>query len=102
MPKRSSPLSDPEYAAFAWARYRRVLRWVTLVAIACVLAAIAWLRSEGAMVSIPELIATIAGVGLSVMLAGALMGLIFLSSGTGHDADVAAFAPDEDEGSKGP
>lgn len=95
MPERRSQLSDPEYAAFAWARYRRILRWVALVAIACVLIAIAWLFHEGAMLSIAELIATIAGVGLSVMLAGALMGLIFLSSGTGHDADVAAFEPDD-------
>jgi hypothetical protein len=34
-------------------------------------------------------IATIAGVGFSVLLAAALMGLVFLSSGSGHDEDAA-------------
>jgi hypothetical protein len=33
-------------------------------------------------------IATTAGVGLSVMLGAALMGLVFLSSGSGHDEAV--------------
>jgi len=32
--------------------------------------------------------AIIGGVGGSVFLAGALMGLAFLSSGSGHDEDV--------------
>jgi len=32
--------------------------------------------------------AVLGGVGGSVVLAGALMGLAFLSSGTGHDEDV--------------
>jgi len=30
-----------------------------------------------------------------VVLAGALMGLVFLSSGTGHDQDVADFEENE-------
>jgi len=88
-------LSDPKYAAFARNRYWRMMRWTLLAAILSVIAAIAWLRSDGSPLSIPALIATIAGVGLSVMLAGALMGLIFLSSGTGHDEDVAVFEPDD-------
>ena len=33
-------------------------------------------------------LAILGGVGGSVMMAGALMGLVFLSSGTGHDEDV--------------
>ena len=35
--------------------------------------------------TIHMIIATTAGVGLSVMLGAALMGLVFLSSGSGHD-----------------
>jgi hypothetical protein len=31
-----------------------------------------------------------------VLLAGALMALIFMSSGTGHDEDVARFEPEDD------
>lgn len=34
------------------------------------------------------IIATAAGVGLSVMLGAALMGLVFLSSGSGHDESI--------------
>ena len=34
------------------------------------------------------IIATTAGVGLSVMLGAALMGLVFLSSGSGHDEAI--------------
>ncbi len=35
--------------------------------------------------------AVIGGVGGSIVMAGALMGLVFLSSGTGHDEDVERF-----------
>jgi hypothetical protein len=42
-------------------------------------------------------IATAAGVGLSVMLGAALMGLVFLSSGSGHDEAIEdPFADDPD------
>jgi len=91
-----SRLSDPEYAAFARNRYWRLMRWMLLAAIMAVLTAIAWLSSDGSPLSMAQYLATAAGVGLSVLLAGALMGLISLSSGTGHDEDVAAFAPDDD------
>jgi len=73
------------------------MRWIALVAILAVSGAILWLRSDGGAPSIAEYIATAAGVGLSILVAGALMGLIFLSSGTGHDEDVAAFEPDDDK-----
>jgi len=43
------------------------------------------------------IVATSAGVAFTVLLAGALMGLMFLSSGSGHDEDVANFAEDDDE-----
>lgn len=96
MPDPKSRLSDPEYATFARNRYWRLMRWISLAAILTVMTALAWLSSDGSTLSITEYIATAAGVGLSVLLAGALMGLIFLSSGTGHDEDVAAFERDED------
>jgi cation transporter-like permease len=40
-------------------------------------------------------IATIAGVGLTVLVGTALMGLVFLSSRTGHDEDVSRGDHDE-------
>mgnify|MGYP003641687022 FL=1 len=44
-----------------------------------------YLKSEGRPVPIHMMIATIAGVGLTVLLGTALMGLVFLSNASGHD-----------------
>lgn len=87
-------LSDPDYAAFAWGRYLRILAWMGLAAVASVGIALAWLHHEIGPLSIHLILATSAGVGLSVLLAAALMGLVFLSSGTGHDEEVRELEED--------
>ena len=92
-----SPLDDPVQAAFAWARYRRIMRamaWVTLAVVAVSLAVV--YRANG-LVSINLYIATALGVGGTMLLASALMGLVFLSSGTGHDAAVMDFMAEEEQ-----
>lgn len=94
MSKRPLGLDDPAYAAFAWARYRRLMKWMALVAALAVLAALAWLGTLGPM-PIHMVIATATGVFASIMLGAALMGLVFLSSGTGHDEDAGAHADRE-------
>lgn len=85
-------LDDPAQARFAWRRFRRILLGMTLVGVIAAAVAV-WLvgRAYGPLGLIATL-ATIGGVVGSVAMAGALMGLAFLSSGTGHDADVDAFA----------
>ena len=88
-------LSDPDYAAFAWRRYRRLMLWMTLVATIAVLSTLYYLNHTLGSLPLPIILATVAGVGLSVLLAAALMGLVFLSSGTGHDQDVADFEEEE-------
>src|SRR3546814_10863756 len=88
MDDRKTSLDDPEYAAFAWSRYWRIMRWMMLVAILCILVALGVLWWWDGIPSIHMVIATVAGIGLTVMLAAALMGLIFLSSGTGHDEQI--------------
>src|SRR3546814_3777812 len=88
MDDRKTSLDDPEYAAFAWSRYWRIMRWMMLVAILCILVALGVLWWWNGIPSIHMVIATVAGIGLTVMLAAALMGLIFLSSGTGHDEQI--------------
>ena len=99
-PRRSrNRLSDPVYAARAWARYRWIMRWVTAAAAVTVVVALLYLRSDGSPLTATIIIATSAGVAFSVLLAGALMGLMFLSSGTGHDEDVAEFEEEDDGGS---
>lgn len=89
-----SPLDDPEAAAFAWARYRRIMRFMFLLTIGLVSIALALLYKFGGEVSVHFYIATALGVGFVMLMAGALMGLVFLSSGTGHDESVDNTLPD--------
>lgn len=85
-PKRS--LDDPDYAAFAWARFRRIMIWMAIAAAAMAAAALIWLSIEYGSLSLATVLAVVFGIGATVLLAAALMGLIFLSSGTGHDEAV--------------
>ena len=94
MPRRS-PLDDPATAAHAWARYKRLMRFMFLLTVGVVIIAVALIYREWGMVSAHFFIAIALGIGFSMLLAGALMGLVFLSSGTGHDEAVS----DESENS---
>lgn len=89
-----SPLDDPHKAAYAWARYRRMMRFMLLLTISTVLLAFAVLYKQGSAVTIHFYIATALGIGFTMLLAGGLMGLIFLSSGTGHDESVSDLSDD--------
>ncbi len=85
-PRRTGP--DYEHAATAWARYKMLMRWMALAAFTTVLLALIYLKSFGDPVPIHMMIATIAGVGLTVLVGTGLMGLVFLSNRTGHDEDA--------------
>ena len=85
---RKSPLDDPENAAHAWARFRRIMRFMMAVTVGVVVIALAILYKQVDDVSPHFFIATALGIGLSMLLMSALMGLVFLSSGTGHDESV--------------
>lgn len=80
-----SPLDDPVNAAFAWARFRRLMRWMMLVTVALVFGSLYVLYRSNGAVSVHLYIAAALGIGLTMLLMSALMGLVFLSSGTGHD-----------------
>lgn len=71
--------------ADAWRKYKRLMRWMALAAVVAVLLALLFLRSTGGPMPIPMIIATIAGVGFSVLLGTALMGLVYFSNNSGHD-----------------
>lgn len=92
-----SPLDDPQNAAFAWARFRRLMRFMMLVTIGVVAIAIALLYDGESPASIHLYIATALGIGFMMLLTAALMGLVFLSSGTGHDESVADLMAEEDK-----
>jgi len=88
MPLPDSPLDDPRNSAHAWGRYKRILWAMGGVTVLVVLAVLGFLFWQNGFVSINFFIATALGIGGTMMLTAALMGLVFLSSGTGHDAAV--------------
>lgn len=83
-----SNLDDPKYAAFAWGRFRRVLRWMVLASLAAATVSLWILRELTGPMPLHMIIATAAGVFATVMLAAGLMGLVFLSHGSGHDDSI--------------
>ena len=64
----------------------RLMCGVTFVV---VIVALALLYRSNGFVSIHAFIATALGISLTMLLMAALMGLAFLSSGTGHDDAIA-------------
>ncbi|TMJ15316.1 MAG: hypothetical protein E6G94_07440 [Alphaproteobacteria bacterium] len=73
----------------AWLRYRRMMKWMAAASVAAALLALLYLKLSGVEMGINVIIATSAGVGLSVLLGTALMGLVFLSNSGGHDDEAA-------------
>lgn len=66
----------------------RVMRWMMLVTVALVMGGVYLLYRSNGGVSVHLYIATALGIGFTMLLMAALMGLVFLSSGTGHDAAI--------------
>lgn len=91
----SSPLDDPDNASFAWTRFRKLMRFMVWITMTTVVVSCALLYRVNGFVSIHFYIATALGIGVAMMLTSALMGLVFLSSGTGHDEAIVD--PLEDE-----
>jgi hypothetical protein len=85
---RRSPLDEPLNADYAWARYFLLMRWMGVVTALVMIAAAVYLYQVVGFVSIHFYAATMLGIGFAMMLMAALMGLVFLSSGTGHDESI--------------
>ena len=90
-----SPLDDPRNAAHAWARYRRLMKGMAAFTLAVVVATLATFYWVTGGVSVHFFIATALGIGFMMMLTAGLMGLVFLSSGTGHDESVSDLTDDQ-------
>ena len=80
------PPADP--AGAMWARFRRLLGWMAAAAALAALGALAYLRFSGAPMRPSLVISVTVAVFLSVLLAAVLMGLVYLSARSGHDASV--------------
>lgn len=85
---RRSPLDDPPTAQFAWSRWRRMMALTAGITALTVGASFAWFGTGDEPLSIHFYIALALGIGAMMLLTGALMGLVFLSNGTGHDDAV--------------
>jgi len=66
---------------------------LTLLVVGGAMVAIFWSEAE---VSPHFFIAVALGIGMTMLLASALMGLVFLSNGTGHDESIHNPLDDED------
>jgi uncharacterized protein (DUF2062 family) len=85
MPRHDPLPPKPQASELAWSRYRRMMKWMALAAAVAAALAVAWLKATSDSMPWQMVLATIAGVGLSVLLGTALMGLVFLSDRSGHD-----------------
>ena len=73
--------------ASEWQRYRAMMKWMVLaaaIAVGLSLVYLSWFDE----LRLHMVIATIAGVGLTVLVGTGLMGLVFLSSRSGHDDEA--------------
>jgi len=94
---RKSPLDDPVNAAHAWARYRHIMKLLLAATALTVTIAIGLLFAYNGMISVHFYIAVALGISFTMLLGGGLMGLAFLSNGTGHDESVDNVMPARDE-----
>jgi hypothetical protein len=95
------PQIDPvpehiERTALAWRRYKRLMIWMALAALVTAVLAVIYLKLTVGAVPIHMLVATLAGVGFSVLLGTALMGLVYFSNASGAD-DAATIKRSDDD-----
>ncbi len=76
--------------ADAWRKFRALLWWNALAGGSAAALAIWWVGRGDANVSPHMILAMGGGIFLALMLGGALMGLVFLSSRIGHDEEAAS------------
>ena len=91
----SSPLDDPATSAHAWRRYKRLMKGMAALTTTVLVATLGLFYWFTGGTSIHFFIATALGIGFMMMLTAALMGLVFLSSGTGHDESVSDLTGDQ-------
>ena len=78
-------------------RFRRIMKWMALFAITVAAIAVLLVARGQEGTHIHMMIATALGAGLSVLLAGALMSLVFLSNSSGHDAQANRFEEEQEK-----
>ena len=84
------PLATPRQ------RFGRLLRIVAVVAGLATVAALVWLRAAGVVLGAPLVVAVAAGIMLSLLLGGVLMGLVYASARSGADDDIGTIGKRSD------
>lgn len=79
-----------------WKRFRRLMALMTAVAIGTAGLAIWRMREDGVPLHLHFMIAMGGGIFIALLLAGALMGLAFVSNRSGHDEAVGDQFGNED------
>lgn len=90
-----SPLDDPEIAAWAWARFRRIMRMMMAVTVAVVIAACVVLYRHDGRVPVDRYIVAALVLGMVMLIAAGLMGLKFIAASL-RRAPAAEDAPADD------
>lgn len=79
-----------------WRRFRRLMLFMTVVAFATAGLAIWQMRADGVPFHLHFMIAMGGGIIIALLLAGALMGLAFVSNRSGHDDAVTVVDKQDD------
>ena len=80
--------SSDDDTARHWRRYRRLLAMMLGLAGFAIAIALWALHRDGVVLHLQFVIALGLGIGVSLLLASALMGLAFVSANSGHDERV--------------
>ena len=78
-------------------RFWRIFRLLALLSIVIAAIAVILVTRGAGQISIHLIIATVLGVGLTVLLGTSLMTLVFLSADSGHDEAAAPHVQEESE-----
>jgi hypothetical protein len=97
MEEHPATLGDPEIAAQAWARLRRIIRLMLAVVVILVFGAFLGLYRHPGEDSAHIYVATALGIGITTLLVTGLLGLVFLSSRSRCDQNQAD-SPDDQAG----
>ena len=85
-----NPAPQPRADGDHWRRFRRLMLLMTVVAFATAGIAIWRMLADGVPFHLHFVIAMGGGIILALLLAGALMGLAFVSNRSGHDEAVSS------------
>lgn len=92
--ENKSPFNIAAFKGPAWERYKMLMRWMFGITLLVVIIALTLMYRQVGMVSVHFFIATGLGIAFSMLLMSGLMGLVFLSSATGHDEGLDDRKPD--------